>query len=297
MSPSLFRSWRKKDRPLTCPAQGSAPAVDVSHPSRSSNSSPVSDRMDARRRPSDTPSDNSARFLWRFNKASYAETDTSSIVSVDEAHQTEAVPTSPSPSFQHPPERAPPLSSLLSSPRSLDRPLPPLPPVRPPSSLPLLISTPFLPLPRLPRKQGSPGEHLSGGRRCPNFIQIPSHANCQSWTMCGRVLLGRSRVAQRISLISPSTVSPRTAHIPLNEELRPSWTLPGHPRRGELSTAPRLPGRRHISNLPTSCTQIPILRTRAKRMSGFLCLNSPLLPRCRGDARRRNHLSCCRRRA
>lgn len=88
--------------------------------------------MDSRRRPSDTPSDNSARFLWRFNKASYAETDTSSIVSVDEAHQTEAGPTSPSPSCQHPPERAPPLSSPLSSPRSLDRPLPPLPPVRPP---------------------------------------------------------------------------------------------------------------------------------------------------------------------
>ncbi|KAJ7368189.1 hypothetical protein DFH08DRAFT_17737 [Mycena albidolilacea] len=131
MSPSLFRSWRKKDRPLTCPAQGSAPAVDVSLPSRSSNSSPVSDRMDSRRRPSDTPSDNSARFLWRFNKASYAETDTSSVVSVDGAHQTEAGPTSPSPSFQHPSER-PPLSSPLSSPRSLDRPLPPLPPVRPP---------------------------------------------------------------------------------------------------------------------------------------------------------------------
>ncbi|KAJ6515982.1 hypothetical protein C8R45DRAFT_919872 [Mycena sanguinolenta] len=127
MPPSLFRSWRKRDRPQTCPAQASPAAVEVPLPPRSTNSSPLS-RTNSLRRPSETISESSGRFFGLFNKGSSAETDTSSLASVDETRQTESGPSSPSPPFQHPPSA----NSPLASPHSLDRPLPPLPPVRPP---------------------------------------------------------------------------------------------------------------------------------------------------------------------
>ncbi|KAF7352886.1 hypothetical protein MVEN_01255900 [Mycena venus] len=132
MPVSFFRSWRRKDRPQTCPTKESIATVEGPLPPRSSNSSPISSRLMYKRRPSDTPSESSARFLWlSTRKGSYSETDTSSVASVDETQQMQVGPPSPSPPLQHPPCTNEPIPPL-ASPHSLDRPLPPLPPSRPP---------------------------------------------------------------------------------------------------------------------------------------------------------------------
>ncbi|KAJ7179231.1 hypothetical protein C8R46DRAFT_1073022 [Mycena filopes] len=130
--PSFFRSWGRRDRAQTSPTQGSTYAAQVPAPPRSSNTSPVSDRPPNKRRPSDTPSDGSTRFLRLF-KSNYAlDTDTSSLASVGKLPQPQTGSASRSPHslpFHHPPtdvsdERP----SPLLSPASLDRPLPPVPP-------------------------------------------------------------------------------------------------------------------------------------------------------------------------
>ncbi|KAJ6599171.1 hypothetical protein DFH09DRAFT_27501 [Mycena vulgaris] len=174
-STSFLLSWRKKGRPQTSPTQESVPAVEV-HTPRSSNSSPVPARVQPTRRPSDTPSENSTRFLRLF-KGSHAETDASSLASLEETAEKPQrnLPALRNPSSfirrpHSPPFRNPPSpdarTSPLRSPHSLERQLPPVPPVRPPRPPSLNLdaiefhSTPFTPTspkpsgpPRSPRQQ------------------------------------------------------------------------------------------------------------------------------------------------
>ncbi|KAJ7179888.1 hypothetical protein C8R43DRAFT_379065 [Mycena crocata] len=170
--PSFLRSWRRKGRPQTSSTQGSAPVVDVHLPPRSSNSSPVSAR-NSKRRPSDTPSESSARFL-RIFKGNYTETDTSSLASVDEAAQKASMPSMHSPqsapfAFPGPPSND--RISPLPSPHSLERPLPPVPPVRPPRPPSLNLDTiEFYPTPTNSKPAGS---RRSPHRRPPVPENIP----------------------------------------------------------------------------------------------------------------------------
>ncbi|KAK7061628.1 hypothetical protein R3P38DRAFT_666389 [Favolaschia claudopus] len=126
MPSSLFRSWRKKDHQQT---QASVTVIEVpSTPRSSSSSSSVSPRITPHRRPSDTPSiGSSSRFHWPFHKGSHAETDCSSVASMEDTP-----PPTPSPSpprIQHPPKER---LVAFASPHPVERPLPPLPPMRPP---------------------------------------------------------------------------------------------------------------------------------------------------------------------
>ncbi|KAJ7095277.1 hypothetical protein B0H15DRAFT_102857 [Mycena belliarum] len=168
---SFLRRWKKRSPAQTSPTQGAATSVEVRIPPRSSSSSPASPRPQFQRQPSDTPSENSTRLL-RFFKASPAETDVSSLGSIDSMAQkvqmiTPALQTvSSSPSLRPPPSLAAPPPA---SPSFFERPLPSVPPMRPPRppSLNLdviepLYSVPFnsslgqspssmrLPLPRPP---------------------------------------------------------------------------------------------------------------------------------------------------
>ncbi|KAJ6539238.1 hypothetical protein B0H19DRAFT_1381945 [Mycena capillaripes] len=158
MPSSFLLNFRRKGRSQTSSTQESATAVEVPLPPRSSNTSPVSSRIVSKRRPcpSDTPSESSGRFL-RFFKGSYAETDASSLASVDEPARVETPPP-----FHFPPS-SPSSSnkSSLSSPHSLYRPLPPLPPVRPPRPPSLNLDVPLTPT------------HPKGIRRPPQRPLIP----------------------------------------------------------------------------------------------------------------------------
>lgn len=138
-SPSFLLSWRKKDRAQTSPTPGSAPAVEVYIPSRSIDSSPTPMRRHPTRPPSDTPSDNSTRFL-RIFKGNHPEPHPSSPAETAQKAQITVPPRASSSSSimrrpHSPPSHYPPSperTSALGSPHSLDRPLPPVPPVRPP---------------------------------------------------------------------------------------------------------------------------------------------------------------------
>ncbi|KAJ7742505.1 hypothetical protein DFH07DRAFT_43478 [Mycena maculata] len=135
---SFLRSWRRKDRLQTSPTRGSVQAVEVHFPPRSSNRSPTSVTILPKRRPSDSPSETSTRFLWLF-KGNYTEPDGSSLAETGHEAEVTAPPRAPSsavrrphsPPFHYPPTPTEQISPL-SSPHSLNRPLPSVPPLRPP---------------------------------------------------------------------------------------------------------------------------------------------------------------------
>ncbi|KAJ7507692.1 hypothetical protein B0H11DRAFT_2218526 [Mycena galericulata] len=147
--PSFLRSWRRKVQPQTSPTR-SAPAVEVPIPSRSSNSSSTSARIDFKRRPSDTPSDSSTRFLRLF-KGTYIEPVASVGTDATRASSSSYIMVRHSPSLSE-------CTLPPNSPHSLDRPLPPVPPVRPPRppSLDLDAIEFSVPLPPTSSKLKSP---------------------------------------------------------------------------------------------------------------------------------------------
>ncbi|KAJ7667916.1 hypothetical protein DFH06DRAFT_232981 [Mycena polygramma] len=180
MAASFLRGLRRKDRSSHSMTTGSAPAVEVPLPPRSTNS--TSRPILFQRRPSDTPSE--AARLFRLFKGSNTETDTSSLASADEnVSQTQVETPARSPPFHFPPN-FPPSShkrvSPLSSPHSLDRPLPPLPPVRPPrppslnlDPVPLAPAHPNPKEARRPQRRLIPEQFGPGpGRKMPELDNV-----------------------------------------------------------------------------------------------------------------------------
>ncbi|KAJ7499026.1 hypothetical protein FB451DRAFT_1161619 [Mycena latifolia] len=246
---SFFRSWRKKDRPQTSPTQGSAPFAEAHNPPRSSNSSPVSGRIQSTRRPSETPSEGSTRFLRLF-KGSNTETDASGPGSGDETAQKAQVlmpalrrPHSP-PSLHPPSPDAP--TAPFGSPHSLERQLPPLPPVRPPRPPSLNLDTielcPFNPpnskspgTTRLPRQRPLISEH-SSRRKMPeldnvweDFIKDVEGEDDDNFTIAPR----RGRVATDRPIVSHQAVHAFLDPPSVRQSARPTLY---HSIRGSGST-------------------------------------------------------------